>query len=563
MKKLWLNLLVALLACALLSTGVMAESASTEEGAEWLEAEVAATPLEEGVEESEELDLGDAPSETELTLGDSISSDTPAAYEAQPTSETPISDFTLSSDGKALKKYTGAEPVVSIPAGYGITTISAGAFKNSSVTSVTVPEGVTTLEPNAFNGASLLTIVKLPNTLASIGLFAFEGCSSLESISIPGSVVKVSSYAFQNCYNLKRVTLGEGVTIIEDGAFYACARLSDISLPSSLKTIGDFVFYNCDGLTTMTIPEGVTTVGQCILWDCDNLTTVNMPKSVTSIGARIFQSSKNATMRVYYNSYAQKYCESNGVSHTVIDAPHVHTVVTDAAVAVTCTTSGLTEGSHCATCGEVLVAQETIPATGHTVVTDAAVAATTLASGLTEGSHCSTCGEVFVAQETIPQIAIHLTKSTTKSVNVGESYGIVVDGKTAKSYKSSNKNVVKVTKQGVLTAKREGKAKITITLSNKKKLTLTVKVVNAYAPSKVKIAQGKKTTMKVGDTLQLEAVLSPSTAKSALRWDSSSKAVASVSKKGLVKARRPGMVRITVGTTNKKRATIVIKVVKK
>ena len=121
---------------------------------------------------------------------------------------------------------------------------------------------------------------------------------------------------------------------------------------------------------------------------------------------------------------------------------HTHTVVTDEAVAATCTTTGLTEGSHCSVCGEILVAQETIEALGHdwgewkvvkeateteegkaerectrcgekeeknlpvlghthTVVTDEAVAATCTTTGLTEGSHCSVCGEILVAQETI------------------------------------------------------------------------------------------------------------------------------------------------------------------
>ena len=81
-----------------------------------------------------------------------------------------------------------------------------------------------------------------------------------------------------------------------------------------------------------------------------------------------------------------------------------HTEMTDAAVSPTCTVTGLTEGSHCSVCGEVLVAQETVPALGHTEATDAAVAATCTETGLTEGSHCSVCGEVLVAQEVIPAL---------------------------------------------------------------------------------------------------------------------------------------------------------------
>ncbi len=81
---------------------------------------------------------------------------------------------------------------------------------------------------------------------------------------------------------------------------------------------------------------------------------------------------------------------------------HTHTVVTDKAIAATCTTAGKTAGSHCSTCNAVITAQTTIPATGHTTVTDKAVAATCTTAGKTEGSHCSKCNAVIKAQTTIP-----------------------------------------------------------------------------------------------------------------------------------------------------------------
>ena len=75
-----------------------------------------------------------------------------------------------------------------------------------------------------------------------------------------------------------------------------------------------------------------------------------------------------------------------------------HEAVVDAAVAPTCEATGLTEGSHCSKCGEVLTAQEEVPATGHEAVVDAAVAPTCEETGLTEGSHCGTCEKVLTAQ---------------------------------------------------------------------------------------------------------------------------------------------------------------------
>ena len=84
------------------------------------------------------------------------------------------------------------------------------------------------------------------------------------------------------------------------------------------------------------------------------------------------------------------------------DSECTHDAVVDAAVAPTCEATGLTEGSHCSKCGEVLTAQEEVPATGHNAVVDAAVAPTCEETGLTEGSHCGTCEKVLTAQEAVP-----------------------------------------------------------------------------------------------------------------------------------------------------------------
>ena len=111
-----------------------------------------------------------------------------------------------------------------------------------------------------------------------------------------------------------------------------------------------------------------------------------------------------------------------------------HIVVIDKAVEPTCTETGLTEGSHCSRCGDVLVKQVKVNALGHTIVIDKAVAPTCSKTGLTEGKHCSVCSEVLIEQEIVP-ILEHPTESiwsynethhwhnTTCACNLQKDYG--------------------------------------------------------------------------------------------------------------------------------------------
>ena len=103
------------------------------------------------------------------------------------------------------------------------------------------------------------------------------------------------------------------------------------------------------------------------------------------------------------------------------DAPATgHTPVVDAAVAATCTKTGLTEGSHCGVCNEVLTKQEAVPAKGHTPIVDAAVAATCTETGLTEGSHCGVCNEVLTKQEAVPTRGSHVFGSWYVTIRATE-----------------------------------------------------------------------------------------------------------------------------------------------
>ena len=151
-------------------------------------------------------------------------------------------------------------------------------------------------------------------------------------------------------------------------------------------------------------------------------------------------------------------------------------------------------------------------------------------------------------------------------VNVGETLqlGATVEPAAAAAgltWKSSRPRYATVDANGLVTGLAKGSAKITVTTSNRKKSSVTVKVLDPNAPAAVAISQPGPITLHAGETLQLSAALTPSTAKSTFTWTSSRARVATVDASGLVTAVAKGRAKITVKTANKKKATIVINVV--
>ena len=109
-------------------------------------------------------------------------------------------------------------------------------------------------------------------------------------------------------------------------------------------------------------------------------------------------------------------CKEVLVPQTVVDALG-HTEVVDAAVEATCEDAGLTEGAHCSVCSEILVPQTVVAALGHTEVIDIAIEPECIKTGLTEGKHCSVCNEVIIAQEIVPALGHDITNTYYEEQN--------------------------------------------------------------------------------------------------------------------------------------------------
>ena len=178
---------------------------------------------------------------------------------------------------------------------YPVIAIGDGAFSGcSSLTSVTIPESVTSIGDRAFIGCSSLTSVTIPKSVTSIGTLAFNDCSSLTSVVIPGNVTSWGFSVFARCSSLTSVVISEGVTSIGEAAFQYCSSLTSVAIPASVTLIGKSAFQYCSSLTSVHIPEGMTTIGDAAFGNC-SLRSVWIPASVTSIENYAFEGCSSLT----------------------------------------------------------------------------------------------------------------------------------------------------------------------------------------------------------------------------------------------------------------------------
>lgn len=184
-------------------------------------------------------------------------------------------------EGQAFNK----SGIISITLPESLTTIGSSAFyEATSLNRIVIPDGVTSIGDRAFTGCSSLEQIKLPAGITTIREFMFGECKSLKALNIPKGVVDIGNYAIINCDNLTSLTLPGTLHTLAAGSIANCPKLSSIALPKSLRYIGENTLSNL-GITTISIPEGVTTIEDYAMSENQYIASASIPSTVTAIGS--------------------------------------------------------------------------------------------------------------------------------------------------------------------------------------------------------------------------------------------------------------------------------------
>ena len=205
-----------------------------------------------------------------------------------------------------------------------ITQISSAAFQNKKlVGELRIPNTVTSIQNDAFNGCSALTgDLIIPNSVTEIGNNAFNGCtgfngtltlsSNLKTIgdnafcdctgftgdlTLPNSVTTIGESAFAYCGRFTSLKLSDALTVIPKWAFMVCKFKGTLMLPSRLKMIDAGAFESCSEFTgVLTLPNSVTTIGASAFGFCSGFTKLKLSEALTVIHEFAFQCCNNLTI---------------------------------------------------------------------------------------------------------------------------------------------------------------------------------------------------------------------------------------------------------------------------
>lgn len=206
------------------------------------------------------------------------------------------SDFVV--ERSVLIRYNGyTKKDVRIPD--GITVIGENAFQGmNNIESVYIPDGTEIISEGAFSGCKNLQAIRIPDSAETIDRDAFNGCVKLKSINLPDSLKNIEASTFTGCTSLEEINIPKEVELLPWRIFEGCTNLKYVVIPSKVKTVEDFAFAECTALEDIKFEcthsdaaetEGVFRIGMNAFRNCKALSSINIPETVKFIGNQAFR----------------------------------------------------------------------------------------------------------------------------------------------------------------------------------------------------------------------------------------------------------------------------------
>ena len=484
---------------------------------------------------------------------------------------------------------------------YTVEGVWNNAFKYcTGVTSITIPNTVTTINQSAFSVTGI-TSIEIPSSVTTIGQDAFNSCESLKTAYIGGGTIQ--SRAFYYATKLEEVTLGNNVTEIQSVAFdetiiktvtiegnanpivnenaftYGLAstgatlivpvgRLdefkgktgwTDFNVVEATKTLKlnytSVELYAGDSFTLKAIllPNNVETTN--VTWSSSNTSVATVKQGVVTA---LKEGTVEITATTADGTNLSAVCKFTIKPDPDLLAAYVQLNKTSVSLYANETTTlvatvyPVTAVNKKVTWSSSNTSVATVSSTG--VVTAKSVGSATITATTTDGTNKTATCQVSVYATPATGISLNKTSATLK-VNETVTLSATVTPTSATnrkvSWKSSDESVATVSSTGVVTAKSIGNANITATTTDGTNISATCKVSVVETPATGISLNKTAATLKANQTVSLTATVTPSTATNKkVSWKSSDESVAAVSSDGVVTAFKVGTTNITATTTD-------------
>ena len=235
-------------------------------------------------------------------------------------------DYAVGSDDTYLLfRYKGNADSLELPTQYNgksIEGIMSYCFNGKTLSSVTIPEGYSSIGELAFYNCTNLAEITLPSSVTAIGDMAFAGCSSLTKLDM-SDATSLEAVPFSICFGdsgLNEVVLSDGIVSIEETAFKNTG-LTSVALGKNIKSIGGGAFQGCTNLENVYLNKGLESIGARAFYGDTSLKKLYIPSSVNSIGEDAFApmtDNDELNIFVYLNSYAQRFFIDNNITAYII-----------------------------------------------------------------------------------------------------------------------------------------------------------------------------------------------------------------------------------------------------